>query len=138
MCNPTVVHQVGRNQSCEREDNQNLVRACREFPTVHPCSRYKNVFCEECNSGNFTNCSKFVHKERKKNKSLPLELEDRFYWSFTFTFGLSSYSEDFPHKKNPLACFPNQMYDNYYVSIYSFVKYFDYNYYLLLLAKNEF
>lgn len=72
---------------------------------VYFCFRYKNVFCEECNSGNFINCSKFVYKERKENKLLLLELEDRFYWSFMFIFGLFSYLEDFLYKKNLLVCF---------------------------------
>lgn len=121
VCNPTNVYHLETNQTCIQKEVQNLVRACEEFPSVHPCSRFNNVFCEECNIDNVTECSTIVYREKKE---VPIDItisNDEFVWSFLFTFGLSSYSDssDFPVEKNHLVCLPNQMYDKYHVSLYS-------------------
>lgn len=121
VCNPTNVNHLETNQTCIQKEVQNLVRACEEFPSVHPCSRFNNVFCEECNIDNVTECSTIVYREKKE---VPIDItisNDEFVWSFRFTFGLSSYSDssDFPVEKNHLVCLPNQMYDKYHVSLYS-------------------
>lgn len=118
ICNPFNVHHLETNQTCIQEEVPNLVRACEEFPTVHSCSRFKNIFCEECNSANLTGCSNIVYREIKEDPIIITSEGDFLYWSFRFTFSLSSYSdsEDFPIGRNPLPCLPNQMYDGYHVS----------------------
>lgn len=69
VCNPTNVYHLETNQTCIQKEVQNLVRACEEFPSVHPCSRFNNVFCEECNIDNVTECSTIVYREKKRSSN---------------------------------------------------------------------
>lgn len=99
-----------------------MARDCREISYGAPLFQI-----QECDSDNFTNCSKFVYKEVEVieiNDTTPLisymYWDVSYVWTWTFTFELFSYLEDVPGKKDPLACFPYQVYDNFYVSIINF------------------
>lgn len=119
ICNPIHVHEFETSQNCVGEKNPNLIRACEEFPTEHPCSSFNNVFCEECKSGNVTECGKVVLRRKNETSTVLTNNDKAIIWSFRFTFGLSSYFDfdGFITGHNPLPCFPYQIYDPYHVSI---------------------
>lgn len=64
---------------------------------VYFCFRFKNIFCEECNSVNLIGCSNIVYREIKEDLIIIIFEGDFFYWSFWFIFSLLSYFdfEDF-------------------------------------------
>lgn len=118
-CNPMQVDDLETSQNCVEKKNPNLKRACEEFPTVHLCSGFKNVFCEECKSGNITECGKVVLLKRNETSTVIRNNDKSIMWSFPFTFSLSSYSRfnGFIRRQIPSACFSYQIYDPYHVSI---------------------
>ena len=119
MCNPLDVNDSEMYHTCYHKNDSNLVTACQEFPAVHACSKFKNVFREECHSLNASNCSRVIHQDIHIHPII-IEIRDKkVYWDFRFTFSLSSYSASnvFTHGLDQLKCFSNQMYDKYYVSL---------------------
>ena len=119
ICNPLDVNDSEMYHTCYHKNDSNLVTACQEFPAVHACSKFKNVFCEECHSLNASNCSRVIHQDIHIHPII-IEIRDKkVYWDFRFTFSLSSYSASnvFTHGLDQLKCFSNQMYDKYYVSL---------------------
>ena len=52
MCNPLDVNDSEMYHTCYHKNDSFLVTACQDFPAVHACSNFQNVFCEACHSLN--------------------------------------------------------------------------------------
>lgn len=58
---------------------------------MYYCLGFKNVFCEECKSGNIIECGKVVFLKRNEI-FIVIRNNDKFImWSFLFIFSLLSY-----------------------------------------------
>ncbi|XP_062611906.1 uncharacterized protein LOC134273720 [Saccostrea cucullata] len=114
ICNPTETHLAETDQSCTLQENSNLTKACLQFPNVHICAGYKNIFCKMCNDINASNCIDVFYKEVIPSTTTPWPTIPPYTWSYRTYFSISSYEQSgiLPVEDIYSNCLPNQIYDS--------------------------
>lgn len=106
--------------SCHVSSNLTVLlnKTCQEFPKIAVCSNYRNIFCEMCDAGASSYCLSIDEEDGGGGRTSPSTGRPPpiIVPLFRSMFSILAFDQK-PVTRKALFCPPEQIYDEYYVSV---------------------